>query len=60
MPQSQSSNPERSPVFYRPACPNCAAQMWLCRIEPDVPDHDLRTFECPRCQHQTQELIKFK
>jgi hypothetical protein len=25
--------------------------MWLSRIEPDEPNHDKRTFECPQCEN---------
>jgi hypothetical protein len=38
----------------------CAAQMYLARIEPEKPGHDLRTFECPRCQHIETAVVKFK
>lgn len=42
-------------------CPKCAIKMWLARIEPhDKPDHDLRTFECPQCDHAESVVIKFR
>ena len=31
----------------KPKCEKCGAEMWLARIEPNEPGHDLRTFECP-------------
>jgi transcription elongation factor Elf1 len=34
--------------------------MWLTRIEPDKPDHDMRTFECSQCGHDESTLVKFK
>jgi transcription elongation factor Elf1 len=35
--------------------------MWIARIEPaDKPDHDIRTFECPRCDHQEIVTVKFR
>jgi len=34
--------------------------MWLARIEPDKPDHDLRTFECPECELSETKVVKFK
>ena len=34
----------------RPDCPNCGTERWLTRIDPDEPDHDRRTYECPACQ----------
>jgi DNA-directed RNA polymerase subunit M/transcription elongation factor TFIIS len=40
-----------SNAIVRPRCPKCGTAMYLARIEPDVPDYDLRTFECPRCLH---------
>jgi transcription elongation factor Elf1 len=33
--------------------------MWLVSIEPDRPDHDRRTFECSRCEHQETVVIKY-
>jgi hypothetical protein len=48
-------------IMSRPCCEICDTEMWLVSIEPDdKPDHDRRTFECPRCQHQTIEVIKYK
>jgi len=34
---------ENAPMNARPDCPQCAAQMYLARIEPEKPGHDLRT-----------------
>ena len=34
--------------------------MLLSRIEPDAPDHDKRTFECPACGNELSEVVKFK
>jgi hypothetical protein len=59
MPLSYTFDPVR-PFIDRPRCPNCRSQMWLDRIEPDVPDHDRRTFECPRCQHVESVVVKYK
>ena len=36
-------------LIERPPCIKCGTQMLLTRIEPDKPDHDRRTFECPEC-----------
>jgi hypothetical protein len=44
----------------RPACSKCGTQMMLARIEPDKPDHDKRTFECPSCNHIEFEVVKYK
>jgi hypothetical protein len=51
---------DNTPINARPDCPQCAAQMYLARIEPEKPGHDLRTFECPRCQHVETAVVKFK
>jgi hypothetical protein len=47
-------------MIIRPYCENCDAQMWLVFIEPDKPGHDRRTFECPRCQLETVEIVKYR
>lgn len=41
-------------------CANCGAPMWLASIEPDKPDHDKRIFECPRCQEELVEVVKYR
>jgi transcription elongation factor Elf1 len=33
--------------------------MYLARIEPEKPGFDLRTFECPRCQHVETVVVNF-
>jgi hypothetical protein len=47
-----------STEYTRPDCPQCVAQTYLARIEPEKPGHDLRTFECPRCQHTERAVVK--
>jgi transcription elongation factor Elf1 len=32
----------------------------LACIEPEKPDHDRRTFECPQCEHVIVEVVKYK
>ncbi len=51
---------ENTPINARPDCPQCAAQMYLARIEPEEPGYDLRTFECPRCQHIETIVVQFR
>jgi transcription elongation factor Elf1 len=34
--------------------------MMLSRIEPDMPDHDKRTFECSMCNHEESFVVKYK
>jgi hypothetical protein len=43
-----------------PLCKFCDARMWLVSIEPDRPNHDRRTFECPRCQELTVEVVNYR
>jgi len=51
--------PQKQAIEH-PKCPECRTQMWLARIEPDKPDHDRRTFECPECEHVVTEVVKFR
>jgi predicted RNA-binding Zn-ribbon protein involved in translation (DUF1610 family) len=52
---------ERSAAIIRPPCPRCGApRMMLARIEPDKPDHEKRSFECPNCGNELSEVVKFK
>jgi hypothetical protein len=34
--------------------------MWLSRIEPDKPNHDKRTFECPQCENVVSEVVMYR
>ena len=53
--------PNSSWMQGRPRCENCDAVMWIASIEPDdKSDHDRRIFECPRCQDQMIEVVKFR
>jgi len=51
-----------SDSIKRPDCPRCGARMMLARFSParDKPDHDQRTFECPKCGNEISEVVKFK
>ena len=46
----------------RPDCPRCGTRMMLARFSParDKPDHDQRTFECPKCRNRRSGVVKFK
>ena len=46
-------------IIGRPFCEFCGAQMWLACIEPDKPDYDKRTFECPMCSNFTVKVVKY-
>jgi DNA-directed RNA polymerase subunit RPC12/RpoP len=43
-----------------PKCPKCGAQMWVARVEPDKPDYDKRTYECPACENVIVEVVKYR
>lgn len=47
-------------IDRRPRCPKCDARMLLARIFPDNPGYDRRTYECPHCEYEVTELVKFK
>ncbi len=47
-------------VRVRPPCSKCGTQMLLALVEPDKPDHDKRTFECPVCEHSESFVAKYK
>jgi ribosomal protein L37AE/L43A len=38
-------------VIEQPRCPKCHAKMSLARITPGVPGFEIRSFECPHCEH---------
>jgi hypothetical protein len=59
MPQIRTFYSEQ-PFMDQPRCPMCGSRMWLDHIEPDEPDHDKRTFECPRCQHVESVIVNFR
>jgi hypothetical protein len=43
----------------RPRCPKCqGGRMMLAGIEPGPAGSDLRTFECPQCEHVHQVLVE--
>ena len=47
-------------LLATPRCESCGQSTWLVAIEPDSPDHDKRTFECPRCQEVVVKVVKYK
>jgi hypothetical protein len=57
MPQFSIFDPRERP-FDRPACPNCGCPMWLAIVEPDKPDHEKRSYECPRCQREQEHVVQ--
>ena len=44
-------------TLYRPPCPKCKAKTMLARITPGLLGLDIRTFECPVCNHVHQTVV---
>ena len=40
-----------SDLIKRPDCPKCRTTMRLFGIEAERPGYELRSFECPKCNH---------
>jgi len=59
MPQPYT-RPEPSLLpIERPRCPKCqGGRMMLARIEPGPAGSDMRTFECPKCNHTHRILAE--
>jgi hypothetical protein len=53
------ANPPRV-VVARPKCTTCGTRMSLVRIFPDKPGYDQRTYECPRCEREVTEIVRFR
>jgi hypothetical protein len=53
----RQSEPSLLPT-ERPRCPKCQGRMMLARIEPGPAHSDLRTFECPKCEHVEKSLVE--
>jgi hypothetical protein len=41
-------------------CSKCRSTMALVRLEPDIPDHDKRTFECRECGQEEIAVVRFR
>jgi ssDNA-binding Zn-finger/Zn-ribbon topoisomerase 1 len=54
---AHSTEPSLLPI-ERLRCPKCQGRMMLARIEPRSNGSDLRTFECPKCQHVEKKLVE--
>ena len=57
MPLAHSTEPSLLPT-ERPRCPKCQGRMMLARIGPGPNGSDLRTFECPKCEHVEKQLVE--
>jgi len=58
MPQLQFI-PSPLRIIDRRRCPNCGAEMIMSHIEPIGLGADRRTFDCDRCGHNEELLVKF-
>jgi len=45
-------------TIRRPRCPNCENRMMLARITFGPSGFDIRTFECPACDHVHQIVVE--
>jgi Zn ribbon nucleic-acid-binding protein len=44
--------------IHRPLCPKCKTKTMLARITPGPSGFEVRTFECPACDHIDQVVIE--
>jgi hypothetical protein len=45
-------------IILRPPCPACQTTTMLARITPGPAGFDIRTFECPACDHVHQCVVE--
>ena len=50
--------PSEPIVIQNLICPKCGHPMSIVRIEPDIPNHSKRTFECAECGHSEGVVVK--
>jgi hypothetical protein len=48
-----------SRAITRPPCPKCGTTTALARIAPHTPGYEMRTFECPACDHSESAVVHF-
>ena len=58
MPESHPLPDHIGVYIHRPTCRKCDTQMMLARIMPLHIGFDLRTFECPKCNHAYQVMVE--
>jgi predicted RNA-binding Zn-ribbon protein involved in translation (DUF1610 family) len=49
-----------SRAVTRPPCPKCGTTMVLARVDPHTTGGDIRTFECPDCDHSEGAVVHFQ
>ena len=47
-------------VIACPSCPKCGTRMMLTYIVPDQEVCERRIYECPRCEHEVTETIRYR
>ena len=45
-------------TILQPLCPACQTRTMLARITPGPAGFDIRTFECPACDHIHQRVVE--
>ena len=50
--------PHRPKPIPQANCSQCQQPMWLTRIQPVGSGLDMRTFECPECNHEETVIVK--
>jgi hypothetical protein len=45
-------------IISRPPCPKCETTTMLARITSGLAGFDIRTFECPACDHVHQAVVE--
>ncbi len=45
-------------IIRRSSCPKCENRTLLARITPGPSGFDIRTFECPACDHVYQTVVE--
>ena len=45
-------------TFHGPPCPKCQTMTMLARITAGPSGFDIRTFECPECNHVHQTVLE--
>jgi hypothetical protein len=58
MPESHSLPEHVNVYIHRPVCRKCDTHMMLARIMPASVGFDLRTFECPKCDHVHEMMVE--
>ena len=46
-------------VIACPSCPKCGTRMMLTYVVPERKVYERRIYECPRCEHEVTETIRY-